>query len=56
MKKRFEIFLISIARRILIRRNVQRAAFVSRRDNNDMWTMSERLEGIERRMKNNYED
>lgn len=55
LRKRFEVFLISIARKILIDRNVQRSAVVSRRDNNDMWSMAERLEAIEERMLSNYE-
>ena len=55
LKKRWEVFLISIARKILIDRNVQRSLYVSRRDNNDMWHMAERLESIEARMLANYE-
>jgi hypothetical protein len=46
---------ISIARKILIGRNVKRSAVVSRRDNNDMWSMAEQLEAIEQRIKNKYE-
>ncbi|MDI5832550.1 hypothetical protein OCF84_21485 (plasmid) [Shewanella xiamenensis] len=55
LKKRFEIWRISVARKILIGRNVQRSAYVSRRDNNEMWAMAERLEAIEKRMLKNYE-
>lgn len=55
VKKRFEIWRISVARKILIGRNVQRSAYVSRKDNNDMWAMAERLEAIEKRMMDNYE-
>ena len=54
LHKHFEILLIRIASWILIERNVKRSAFVSRRDNNDMWYMSEKLDGICKRMKNNY--
>lgn len=55
LKLRFEVMLIAIARKILIDRNVQRAAHVSRRDNNDMWSMAVQLEQIEKRMLSKYE-
>ena len=55
LRKRFEVGLIKIARKILIDRNVKRSAVVSRKDNNDMWYMAEKLEAIELRMLNNYE-
>lgn len=48
--KWFEVMLIKVARHILMKRNVQRALFVNRRDNNEMWAMSEGLEGIIKRM------
>lgn len=35
-RRKFEVWLILMAAKILIDRNVQRAAVVSRRDNNDM--------------------
>lgn len=35
-------------------RNVSRCKFVSRRDNNDMWYMAEKLDSIIERMKDNY--
>jgi hypothetical protein len=54
LRKRFEVLLIKIAQKILVDRNVQRSAVVSRKDNNDMWAMSEKLEVIEKRMLNNY--
>lgn len=47
--------MIVIARKILIGRNVQRSAVVSRKDNNEMWCMAEKLESIEKRMLNYYE-
>lgn len=56
LKTFFEVLLIKIAARILIGRNVQRSAIVSRRDNNAMWYMAEKLEGICKRMSNGYED
>lgn len=55
MKKRFEILLIKIAAKILIDRNIQRSGFVSRKDNNEMWGMSEKLDAIIKRMESDYE-
>ncbi len=46
LRRKIEARLIRIASRILIGRNVARSLVVSRRDNNDMWYMAERLEGI----------
>lgn len=40
--------------RILIDRNVARAGVTSRRDNNAMWGMAERLESIAKRISSNY--
>ena len=54
--RRFDVFLISVARWILMERNVGRSKHVSRRDNNDMWYMAEKLKSIENRMLNKYED
>ncbi len=54
IRKRFEVFMISIARKILADRNVQRNAVVSRRDNNDMGYMAEKLEAVEARMLDGY--
>jgi hypothetical protein len=54
--KWFEIVLIKIAAWILIGRNVQRSQFVSRSDNTDMWYMSEKLEGVIKRMESDYAD
>ena len=56
LRKLFEVFMISIARRILIDRNVNRCRVVSRRDNNDMWSMAEKLESIEERMMDEYKN
>ena len=53
-RRKAEAWLILLAAKILIGRNVQRAAVVSRRDNNDMWAMAERLEAIARRISKNY--
>lgn len=56
MKELYESFLIKIARKILIDRNVSRSGVTSRADNNDMWYMAEKLERIELRIKNKYSD
>ncbi|MCP4481716.1 MAG: hypothetical protein GY817_02700 [bacterium] len=54
LKQHYEAWLIALARKILIDRNVARSAVVSRRDNNDMWAMAERLKQIESRIKTAY--
>lgn len=56
LRRRFEVLLISIARKILINRNVSRSEVVSRRDNNTMYYMAEKLEAIESRMLAKYEN
>jgi hypothetical protein len=53
-RRKFEAWLILLAAKILIDRNVQRAAVVSRRDNNDMWGMAEQLEAIAMRINKSY--
>lgn len=54
LRKYFEVMLIRIAAWILIGRNVQRCKVVSRRDNNAMWYMAEKLESICARMMDEY--
>lgn len=54
IRTRIEVAFIRLARSILIGRNTNRSPVVSRRDNNEMWSMAERLESIEARMLNNY--
>jgi hypothetical protein len=54
IRRKFEAWLILLAAKILIGRNVHRAAVVSRRDNNDMWRMAEQLEAIAKRISTNY--
>ncbi|WJV25862.1 MULTISPECIES: hypothetical protein [Pseudomonas] len=54
-RRKAEAWLILLAAKILIGRNVQRCKVVSRRDNNDMWAMAERLEDIARRISTNYQ-
>lgn len=56
LKAHIEAWWIRMAIRILCGRNVARSRVVSRRDNNEMWGMSERLEGIERRIRNGYNE
>ena len=46
IRRKIEAWLILLAAKILIDRNVQRSAVVSRRDNNDMRAMAEQLEAI----------
>lgn len=54
IRRKFEAWLILLAAKILIDRNVPRAAVVSRGDNNDMWGMAEQLEAIAKRISTNY--
>ncbi|MEF9673971.1 hypothetical protein QNM99_24910 [Pseudomonas sp. PCH446] len=53
-RRKAEAWLIKLAASILIGRNVHRAAAVSRRDNNDMWAIAERLEAIAKRISTGY--
>lgn len=46
LRRKLEAALIRLAIRILMDRNVTRSLVVSRRDNNDMYYMAERLEDI----------
>lgn len=55
ISRHFEAWLVLVAAKILIGRNVQRCKVVSRKDNNDMWYMAEDLEQIAKRMRNKYE-
>ena len=54
LRRKIEAWLILLAAKILIDRNVQRSAVVSRRDNNDMWAMAEQLEAIAKRISKKY--
>ena len=54
IRSRLEAALILLAARIIAGRNVQRCGVVSRRDNNDMGYMAEKLEGIADRIKRQY--
>lgn len=54
LRRKAEAWLILLAAKILVGRNVHRAAVVSRRDNNDMWGMAEQLEAIAKRISTNY--
>lgn len=51
---RLELLFLRVAMYCLMGRNVQRSQWVSRRDNNDMWYMGERLKAIHRRMATEY--
>jgi hypothetical protein len=53
-RRRLEAALILLAAWLLRGRNVQRSGVVSRRDNNEMGYMAEKLEGIADRIKRQY--
>lgn len=55
IRRKAEAWLILLAAKILIGRNVHRAAVVSRRDNNDMWAMADKLEAIAKRISKSYQ-
>ncbi|WP_456021539.1 hypothetical protein [Pseudomonas protegens] len=54
IRRKFEALLILLAAKILMGRNVHRSPVVSRRDNNDMWAMAEKLEAIAKRISKKY--
>ena len=54
IKRHYEAWHINRAAKILGGRNVTRCRVVSRRDNNDMSYMAEKLEGISKRMRDGY--
>lgn len=54
IRRKLEAWLILLAAKILIGRNVLRSEVVSRRDNNDMWAMAEQLETIAQRICKKY--
>ena len=54
IRRKIEAWLILLTAKILIDRNVQLSAVVSRRDNNDMWAMAEKLEAIAKRISKKY--
>ena len=53
-RKRWEVLLIRVAVWLLLERNVARSDVVSRRDNNDMRYMAEKLDSICDRMLDEY--
>ncbi|MBA1249873.1 hypothetical protein [Pseudomonas luteola] len=54
IRRKAESWLILLAAKILEGRNVNRAMVVSRRDNNDMAYMAEKLEAIAERIDEGY--
>ena len=56
IRRHWEALLIRLAARILISRNVARSLVVSRKDNNAMRYMAEKLEDISKRITNEYQD
>lgn len=56
IKRHYEAWQVMRASKILKERNVTRSMVVSRRDNNDMYYMAEKLESVARRMREKYEN
>lgn len=54
VRRKFEAWLILLAAKILMDRNVQRSPVVSRRDNNQMFEIAGELEEIAQRISTNY--
>lgn len=54
LRRKVEAGLIRVAASILMHRNCNRSLVVSRRENNDMWHMAERLESIADRISSGY--
>ncbi|MFJ7790687.1 hypothetical protein [Pseudomonas sp. NPDC096925] len=54
LRRKLEAALIHLAIAILSGRNVTRSGVVSRRDNNDMYAMAEKLEDIADRIADGY--
>lgn len=54
LHKHFEILLLRLALYIIKGRNVSRSLYISRRDNNKLWSAGEHLEETIKRMKHNY--
>ncbi|MBR7519679.1 hypothetical protein [Pseudomonas juntendi] len=54
LRRKVEAGLIRVAASVLMHRNCNRSLVVSRRDNNDMWHMAERLESIADRISSGY--
>ncbi|WDG79200.1 hypothetical protein PUP68_11760 [Pseudomonas chlororaphis] len=53
-RRKAEAWLILLAAKVLMGRDVLRCKVVSRRDNNDMWSMAERLKAIAERISKGY--
>ena len=56
LKRNYEAWQVLRAAKILADRNVTRSAIVSRRDNNDMCYMAEKLESVAKRMREGYKN
>lgn len=54
LRRKVEAWMIRLPAKILMDRNVQRCQVVSRRDNNDMWYIAERLEAVADRISSGY--
>lgn len=55
LRRKVEAWMVRLAAKILMDRNIQRSMVVSRRDNNDMWYMAEKLESVADRISANYQ-
>lgn len=56
LKARYEAWLLRLASRIVLGRNVTRAPVVSRKDNNAMFEMGWELKHIAHRIETGYKD
>ena len=54
LRRKLEATLLRFAAGILMHRNCARSLVVSRRDNNDMWYMAEKIEFIADRISSGY--
>ncbi|MBF8679901.1 hypothetical protein [Pseudomonas fulva] len=54
LRRKLKATLLRFAASILMHRNCTRSQVVSRRDNNDMWYMAEKLEAIADRISSGY--
>ena len=54
LRRKLEAAMIRLAASILMHRNCTRSGVVSRRDNNEMWYMAEKLESIADRISSGY--
>ncbi len=56
IRKKWEIMWLWLAYYVLIERNVSRSAVISRRDNNDLWYLGEKVQGVIDRINDEYKN